>query len=390
MVNYLSGMMNLDGSSVLQAGQQGPGWTWWSWNPNSSDTGGILADDWTTVLTQKVQLLKPVEFTFPSTTGTVNTPAVFTVSLSAASTQAVSVGYTTADGTAVAGLDYTAVSGVLTFAPGETTKTISVSILDDASAPATQTFTLHLSAPTNATLTMSTATGTIVRSASPPPPPPPVTLPALTTANVAVTAAATGTTHAHFTLTLSQASTSPVTVAYTTADGTALAGVDYQATSGTLTFAPGTTTLAVDVPVYANTAGATTSTFILKLSNVSGATLSATQATATITRLASPPPPPPASQYNFASSSDWGAGFVASLGFTNTGSTALNGWTLSFDFDRDITSLWNAVIVSHVGNHYVIKNAAWNAYVPPGGTVTFGFQGTTGNVKNGPTNYVLG
>src|SRR5262249_44464246 len=111
MVNYLSGNMNLNGTSVLQPGQQGPSWTWWSWNPNSGDTGGILADDWQRVLTKKVQLLQPIEFQFPGVTGTVNSPAVFTVTLSAASTQSVSVGYTTVDGTAIAGKDYTAASG---------------------------------------------------------------------------------------------------------------------------------------------------------------------------------------------------------------------------------------------------------------------------------------
>ena len=122
----------------------------------------------------------------------------------------------------------------------------------------------------------------------------------------------------------------------------------------------------------------------------SAATLATTQATATITCLAPPPPPPPSSpQFSFATSSDWGTGFVAGITIKNTGTTALNGWTLSFDFDRNITSIWNAVIVSHVGNHYVIANAAWDATIPPGGTVNFGFQGVTGNVTSGPTNYAL-
>ena len=52
---------------------------------------------------------------------------------------------------------------------------------------------------------------------------------------MAVTATATGTTNAVFTVTLSQASTTPVTVAYSTANGTAAcAGTDYQAVTGTL------------------------------------------------------------------------------------------------------------------------------------------------------------
>ena len=62
--------------------------------------------------------------------------AVFEVSLeprlSRAATQAVTVDYATADGTAKAGEDYTAASGTLTFAPGESSKTVSVAVLDDA------------------------------------------------------------------------------------------------------------------------------------------------------------------------------------------------------------------------------------------------------------------
>jgi aryl-phospho-beta-D-glucosidase BglC (GH1 family)/cellulase/cellobiase CelA1 len=393
MVNYLAGNMNVNGTSVLQTGQQGPSWTWWSWNPNSGDTGGILADDWETVLTNKVQLLQPIELQFPGVTGTVTSTAVFTVSLSAPSTQSVSVSYTTVDGTAIAGKDYTASSGVLTFAPSQTTQTISVAILADPNAPASQTFTLNLSSPVNATLTSATATGTIVRSTTTPPPPPPPVLPSLSEGDVAVTASASSGTSVTFTVALSQASTVPVTVAYSTADGTARAGVDYQTVSGTLTFAPGTTSLSVTVPILANASGAATTTFFLNLSSATGATIADAQAVATITRLAPPPPPPPPPptnpQFAFATTSDWGSGFVANLSFTNTSSTPLDGWTLSFDFDRNITSIWNAVIVSHVGNHYVIKNASWDGSVPPGGTLSFGFQGVTGNVQSGPTNYAL-
>ena len=74
--------------------------------------------------------------------------AAFTVSLSQASPSAVSVDFTTADGTALAGSDYTATCGTLTFAPGETTRTILVPTLDDAVAEPTETFTVNLSNPT--------------------------------------------------------------------------------------------------------------------------------------------------------------------------------------------------------------------------------------------------
>ena len=87
----------------------------------------------------------------------------FAVSLSRAAAHAVSVDYATADGTAVAGADYTAASGTLTFAPGETAKTVAVAILDDAIDEGKEKFTLRLSNPQGAHLRNMhrEATGTI-------------------------------------------------------------------------------------------------------------------------------------------------------------------------------------------------------------------------------------
>ena len=76
----------------------------------------------------------------------------FAVTLSRAASGPVSVDYATADGTAVAGADYTATSGTLTFAPGETEKTVSVALLDDAIDEGKETFKLELSNPRGAYL----------------------------------------------------------------------------------------------------------------------------------------------------------------------------------------------------------------------------------------------
>ena len=76
----------------------------------------------------------------------------FAVTLSRAAAQAVSVDYATEDGTAKAGADYTAVSGTLTFAAGETAKTVSVPLLDDAHDEGKETFRLRLSNPRGAFL----------------------------------------------------------------------------------------------------------------------------------------------------------------------------------------------------------------------------------------------
>ena len=76
----------------------------------------------------------------------------FAVTLSRAASGPVSVDYATADGTATAGADYTATSGTLTFAVGETEKTVSVALLDDAIDEGKETFTLTLSNPRGAFL----------------------------------------------------------------------------------------------------------------------------------------------------------------------------------------------------------------------------------------------
>ena len=76
----------------------------------------------------------------------------FKVSLSREASAQVSVDYATADGTATAGEDYTAVSGTLVFAPGETAKTVSVPLLDDAVDEGKEAFVLRLSNPQGAYL----------------------------------------------------------------------------------------------------------------------------------------------------------------------------------------------------------------------------------------------
>ena len=88
----------------------------------------------------------------------------FAVTLSRAASATVAVAYTTADGTATAGADYTARKGQLTFAPGETVKTVAVPVLDDAHDEGEETLTLRLSAASGAVLADGTATGTIVNS----------------------------------------------------------------------------------------------------------------------------------------------------------------------------------------------------------------------------------
>ena len=88
----------------------------------------------------------------------------FAVKLSRAVPQAVTVAYATADGTASAGQDYAAASGTLTFAAGQTRKTVSVAVLDDALDEGEETLTLTLSNASGALVVDDAATGTIVNN----------------------------------------------------------------------------------------------------------------------------------------------------------------------------------------------------------------------------------
>ena len=84
----------------------------------------------------------------------------FVVTLSKSRYTATTVDYATSDGTATAGSDYTETSGTVTFGPLETTKTVSVAVIDDSHDEGSETMTLTLSNPSGARLGDSTATGT--------------------------------------------------------------------------------------------------------------------------------------------------------------------------------------------------------------------------------------
>src|SRR5205823_2450517 len=85
----------------------------------------------------------------------------FTVSLTNPSDQIVTVDYTTNDGTATAGSDYAAASETATFAPGETSQTVSVQVNGDVTNEADETFTVDLSGETNSTIADNQGLGTI-------------------------------------------------------------------------------------------------------------------------------------------------------------------------------------------------------------------------------------
>ena len=199
------------------------------------------------------------------------TAFIFTVTLSAASTETITVAYATADSTATAGSDYAAASGTLTFAPGETDKTITIDVIGDRLPEANETFFVNLSGPTNAAIGDGQGVGTIVDDE-----------PRIRISDMTMKEGNSGTTAFAFTVSLSVAYDVPVTVAYTTANGTAMASSDYQAASGTLTFAPGETSKTITVLVNGDRLAEPNETFFVNLSSPTNATIADGQAVGTI------------------------------------------------------------------------------------------------------------
>ncbi|HEX5591393.1 MAG TPA: Calx-beta domain-containing protein [Candidatus Limnocylindrales bacterium] len=196
-----------------------------------------------------------------------------TISLSQASATTVSVPWFTADGSAVAGVDYTAASGTMTFNPGETSKLVLVTIAADALVEPDEAFTVRLGAPTGANLGTSIGTVTILNDDT-------------TVVSIGGATAAegnAGATTVTLTLTISNPSSTPVSVAWATSDGTAVAGSDYVAASGTVTFAAGATSAMITLSILGDTAFEATEAFGVTLSSPQGLTIGTGSATVTIT-----------------------------------------------------------------------------------------------------------
>ena len=347
----------------------------------SNASGAHLGD---AVATGTIREPEPSELSVADAEATEGDDATldFVVTLDPAASTTVTVDYTTADGTATAGSDYTSTSGTLSFAAGDTTKTVSVPITDDTTKDDGETLTLTLSNASGADLNDSEATGTIrntetltasfenVPSEHDGSTPfsfnltftseinigyatlrdhafdvdegdvthaervvpgkndqwritvkpdgnndltvtlpgqracsttgaicsketnpvqlsnsPSATIAATSTPTVSI-AGGTGAegedTSINFTVTLDEAASETVTVDYATSDGSAEAGDDYTATSGTLSFSAGETSKTISVDISDDSENESDETFTVTLSNASGADLGTSSATGTI------------------------------------------------------------------------------------------------------------
>jgi hypothetical protein len=205
--------------------------------------------------------------------------AQFLIQLDHSSTQVVTVTYSTAAGVgpalATAGLDFTAIANAtVTFNPGETVKNVFVPVLGDLLDEDDETFSVQLTGAVNAIVLAGTAEGRITDNDP---------LPIMTINDVSVTEGNAGTTNAVLTVSLNAPSGRQVTVAYTTADGSAtLADNDYAAASGTLTFAAGVTTQQITVSVLGDNRGEPNEGLVVNLSGPVNAQLPDAQGSVTI------------------------------------------------------------------------------------------------------------
>ena len=196
----------------------------------------------------------------------------FTVTLSPASAREVKVNWATADGTATAGSDYTGNSGQLTFAPGETSKTIDVSVIGDTTVEENETLKVLLSSPVGipaANLIDAQGDGTIVDKNAPP------------TLSISDTLAREG-QGANFTVTLAGTTLRTVTVNFNTVDSAAKAGSDYAARTGTLSFAPGEKTKTITITVLDDTAAEPTEDFFVSIGDAVNAAITKNRGVGTI------------------------------------------------------------------------------------------------------------
>ncbi len=224
---------------------------------------------------QSVDVIPPVTAYF-----TINDVAVgeggdlvFTVTKNNSAGANVSVSYATADFSAVAPADYSSTSGVLTFTPAETIKTITVHTVNDGvweQLGGNETMYVNLSSPTGgASIADSQGVGTIIENNP---------APTVSISDASVTEGG----NLSFTLTKSGSHDIPLTVSYSFADGTATANVDYSTSGQSPTFLPNETSKIISVATIDDSVFETTETMFVNITNASNATVTRSQGVGTI------------------------------------------------------------------------------------------------------------
>jgi len=199
--------------------------------------------------------------------------ATITVTRTGGANGSITVTASTSDGTATAPGDYTATTVTLTFPEGVTSRTFTVPIVNDNIDEPDEAFNVTLSANIGGRITApSTQTVTIADD----------DLSAISINDIKIAEGYSGQSNAVFTISLSNPNSQTVTVNYATANGTAVAGSDYVATAGTVTFPPGVTSQPVVIPIIGDAIFESDETFFVNLSNPVNGAISVGQGVGTI------------------------------------------------------------------------------------------------------------
>ncbi|MCA1684223.1 MAG: hypothetical protein LC708_03755, partial [Actinobacteria bacterium] len=311
------------------------------------------------------------------------TPATFTVTRSGGTSGASTVKYATGGGTATAGTDYTAAAlTTLSFAAGETSKTVTVNVTGDIATEANETFNVNLSAATGGVISDATGTATIVNDDAT----------YLAVSDASVVEGNSATTPATLTVTRSGDTSGTSTVKYATGGGTAAAGTDYTAAAlTTLSFAAGETTKTVTVNVTGDTVDEVNETFNVALSSATGATVSDTSGAVTIVDDDGPITPGP---QTFFSASDVSvvegnsATTPATITVTRSGDTsgastvkyATSGGTAAAGTDYTVAALTTLSFAAGETSKTVTVNVTGDNVVEPNETFNVTLSAATGGV----------
>ena len=305
---------------------------------------------------------------------------VFTVTRSGDANNAITVNYATSNGSAVAGTNYTATSGTLTFAAGVTTQTITVPTTDDHVYTGSLTMAVTLSSPSSGTaLVTSSATGTINNIDA---------QPSLSIAGASANEGSSMT----FTVTRAGAPGNAVTVNYATANGSAVAGTNYTATNGTLSFAAGVTTQTITVSTTDDNVYTGALTMSINLSSPGGsATLGTASATGTINNIDAQPSlsigsasANEGSNLTFTVTRSGAAGNAVTVNYATSNGSAIAGTNYTatsgtLTFAAGVTS--QTIAVPTVGNLYTSSNPTLTAALSsPGGSAVLGNSSATGTI----------
>lgn len=91
----------------------------------------------------------------------------------------------------------------------------------------------------------------------------------------------------------------------------------------------------------------------------------------------------------YAVVNDWKEGFTGNVIITNHSDRSIEDWIVECEFENEISTIWNAEIMSHENNHYVLGNARYNQNIAPNSSITIGFNVERGSASNEMSNFVL-